>query len=1023
MTIRIYPSRMPGEPLETHEHKPTTLRMWLVINVPNYHDRDLSDHPISIELNGVPISPMLWGETDIQSGDDVRIYPVPYATGIEIASWIAVGIAAASAAYSIYMISSMDKGGFESPSNGDQLELNPAKANTAKLGDPIREVFGKYRIYPDYLCQPVSRFVDERSFITSMFVCLSEGELEIHKEDICVGLTPASSFGDDVTWTIYPPGADVGSDARTENWYNSTEVGNTTSGTAGLDLNATAPKDDDTTAPAILFSGNTLTLLGSDQDDNDVLPDTWTTGTILTIEAPDAFIVQLSGGRDEIYGDMKELAPSVGMAVTLGFEGVDYDLVIETYTPYKAAVPGVGGSPATISGSAHPSVFDFTAQTESFTLFWSGLTFPVALVANYLNLSGVVSSITDQLTGSGLIAFADEGRISIRESSSPYAGGSIGYSSLPEDLFGSPTSIIGIPSEGGSAAVPAHITLKYDSGTPFTGIPDGPQRLSIGLRENKYRITAIDALTITVERLIIGEDEAGNSTTTVDSTWPGFSERTLLDFSVSGVSDDELWMGPFLACPDGETTDQIEININFQNGLIKYDNKGHKKDTTVDLRLAYRDTLKSDGWIETDFSYTNRTEDQIGYTRAFTVPAGQYEIKMRRLDAVDGGSSRDQVYWQALRARLKARPSSYRNITTMALTIKTGNKLASQSDRRVNVTAARKYAPGYASRSISGALNLVLSSVGVSAAEIDTASINALETQYWTPRGEYFDFAADSDDTSALEMLQKICTAGMGYFYLSGGLYSAGREGVKSWVGVVTPQEMTESLEVQFKAPSPDDYDGVDVTYIDDVSWAEETVQCRIPGNPTPRKVESYQLDGVTDPDRAYRIGMRRLQGYLLQRLTFQIKTEMDMLCYEYGDRLILTDDIPGGDTTSCLIEDASNDDGVITITVTEPLNWSVTNPRCLIRYQDGSASALITPTKVSEYVAAIPASAVNFDEWIIGDPYIEPPRFILCSSERVGYDSIVNNIDPDSDGTCQSTAKQYSPDLYKYDDAIYQSQ
>ncbi len=37
------------------------------------------------------------------------------------------------------------------------LDLNPAKANRAKLGDPIREVFGR-RIYPDYVVQPVTRF-------------------------------------------------------------------------------------------------------------------------------------------------------------------------------------------------------------------------------------------------------------------------------------------------------------------------------------------------------------------------------------------------------------------------------------------------------------------------------------------------------------------------------------------------------------------------------------------------------------------------------------------------------------------------------------------------------------------------------------------------------------------------------------------------------------------------------------------------------------------------------------------------
>jgi hypothetical protein len=29
------------------------------------------------------------------------------------------------------------------PASGDQIDLNPAKANAAKLGDPDREIFGK----------------------------------------------------------------------------------------------------------------------------------------------------------------------------------------------------------------------------------------------------------------------------------------------------------------------------------------------------------------------------------------------------------------------------------------------------------------------------------------------------------------------------------------------------------------------------------------------------------------------------------------------------------------------------------------------------------------------------------------------------------------------------------------------------------------------------------------------------------------------------------------------------------------
>ncbi|MBJ8850028.1 host specificity factor TipJ family phage tail protein, partial [Citrobacter braakii] len=166
----------------------------------------------------------------------------------------------------------------------------------------------------------------------------------------------------------------------------------------------------------------------------------------------------------------------------------------------------------------------------------------------------------------------------------------------------------------------------------------------------------------------------------------------------------------------------------------------------------------------------------------------------------------------------------------------------------------------------------------------------------------------------------------------------------------------------------------VDVTYINGTTWAEETVQCRTPDNPIPVKIEDYTLDGVLDRDRAYQIGMRRLMKYQQQRLTHTTSTELDALCYNVGDRIVLTDDIPGSQTVSTLIESMASVDGTTTFTVTELLDWSFPNPRVLIRYQDGSASSLMVATSAGDYRVSVPYLA-TFDDMILDDPGIEPPR------------------------------------------------
>ncbi|WP_413734318.1 host specificity factor TipJ family phage tail protein [Sodalis sp. RH21] len=914
MTIRIYPSRLPGEPLETHEHGCMTLHQWFMKNVTDYKN-DMR-HPIAVEVNGRSVPANDWPLRQISPGDDIRIYPVPYGIELGIAGWIAVAVAAVSVAYSLFMMSNLGAGGYSSPGSGSSLELNPAKANQAKLGDPIREVFGKRRIWPDYLVSPVGRFDpnDPEKFTMHLFVSLGVGRFSFSNGDVRVGDTPIGSLDADFNYVTYTPGANVAGDERTENWYLSTEVGGTTSG-IGLDMGTTAPETDDILADGVNVNGSSVSFVGvtaddddsSDNDDN-ALPESWVVGSTLVLIIPDSYAVTTGGLYSIITGNnLAEIVPYVGMPITLTYNSINYNLFIASYTPH--------------------------------------------------------SETTDEVTGETTI-------------------------------------------------VTASITLAYNNaaGAAFSGIPDGIQRLAISHVGSEYKILTIDGTTITVVRLLSGEEE---------NTWPGFANRSVLDFTATGINDSDTWLGPFLVCPENETTDCFELNFSFPSGICGFNSKGSKKSRTVKIELQFRVYGSGAGWTSKSISYENKSINGLGYTERITLTEPALaEVRVRRTNEQGEDNSRDNAYWQALRSRLSSRPASYTDITTMAVSVVTGGKLAAQSDRRINVVATRDYDTGTA-RTISGALYHVLLSLGFTPAQIDIASIDSLETNYWTPREEYFDFSADGDSTSALDILQKITNAGMGYFLLSDGLASAGREGVKNWTGIISPQETTEALQTAFSAPSQDDYDGVNVTYINGTTWAEETVQCRMPDNPTPSKIEDYTLDGVLDPDRAYRIGMRRLLKYQRQRLTHTTTTELDALCYQYGDRLVLTDDIPGNMTISSLITGISTSGGVTTFTVSEPLDWTFSNPRVLIRYQDGSASPLLVATQFGEYQLRVPHAA-DFDSIILDDPYIEPPRLIFCSSSRVGYDAIISEIAPSSDGTCQVKAGEYSSAFYDYDDALY---
>lgn len=365
MTIRFYPSRLPGEPLETHEHGVTSIRNWLVANVEGYEDRDVP--PLTVEVEGQSIPPGEWAKCVIRPDSDVRLYPVPFGLEAATIAWIGVGIAVASAAYSLFMMSNIDAGGYTS-STGRSLDLNPAKANSAKLGDAIREVFGRVRIYPDYVVQPVTRFdaADPTKMRVQMLLCLGVGDLIYTNGDIRVGSTPASTLPG-FSSTHYPPGADVSGDERSENWVNSTEVGGTSSGT-GLDMAQTSPDADDIIADSMTVSGSSVTFTGLEKDDDDdndendnALPPSWVAGAVVELKAPANYQITTAAGYSVIASPLlTEIAPVVGMPVTLGFNSVDYDLFIASYTPGQAAVPGTGecGKSPCQCGPDHLRFFD-----------------------------------------------------------------------------------------------------------------------------------------------------------------------------------------------------------------------------------------------------------------------------------------------------------------------------------------------------------------------------------------------------------------------------------------------------------------------------------------------------------------------------------------------------------------------------------------------------------------------------------------------------------------------------------------
>lgn len=994
--IRIFPSRVEGEALETHRPAvPTRLDEWLSEVV----GHDIAAHdiqPINIDLNGVTL---LDFAVVVHPDDDVRIYPNVNA-GVAIGTivyWSAVGIALA---LSLYMYLNMPKtGASNSQAQGDDLDTATARANQAKPNQVVRESFGHQRVYPDYILPPFKRFVDLRSQFNYFCMAVGVGEYDIVNEQVLIGDTPVSVFGDDVEYNLYAPGEPVGKDPKGEFWHVVTEVGGTTTG-VGLDLASTSSTASAASVSAVLANGHVLSTVNG----TDTWPESWNVGLVLAIALPQQITVSVgTGGRSRLSGIFTDLAPFVGMKVTLsGSE--EGDFTIQAYSPAVAPVPGTGGSPSSILGSAAPTTYNYISSPVVFTITFQGVTKVIQLVANYVNMSGLISTITDQLAGSALVAQDSSGRVRIVEPSSPYLGGAITASGLPVAVFGAtPTFTTGTASTGGTPGQAAYIELNFDDGTPVIGMANGDRRFAIGYRNLQFVVTAFSPTDITVNRL----NEAG----VVNGSWPGWTTRYLTDETVStnGAGSTGVdWVGPFMACPENEKTETVEFDIFLPQGIGLTTSKGEFGQYFLSVDIQWRDAATGGPWTTINWSYLGKTPDQIGFTETIDLPyAMRPQVRMRRITPVDGDNRhRDAINWYGLRARLEG-PVRYKDISVLTMAVRGGNRLSQQSENKVSMEVLR-HIDGVPTRDILRAILYILGDLGVPSSAIDLDTLNSVSSTFWVPRGENYDHQHTVQQT-ARDTLQGMMAAGMSHLTLSNGKVSTRREGVQSMpTQIISPMQMTKEMESQFAVLSPDDYDGVNVEFLSADTWAVETVECRLDVE-NPVKIEKLTLDGVTDRDRAWRIGMRQLRKRRLQRWQYRIETELDALNCEYLDRVALTEDAVDFGQSALILEVAGD-----VVTLSEPLNWTaVAQPRVRVRRHDGSATINYTPVRIDDYTMQIPgldfAPDVSFA--------IEPAVVIFGDLFFKEYGAMITEISPDSEGICQVSAVEYRADLYADDD------
>lgn len=404
--------------------------------------------------------------------------------------------------------------------------------------------------------------------------------------------------------------------------------------------------------------------------------------------------------------------------------------------------------------------------------------------------------------------------------------------------------------------------------TYLSGVPIGTRPYTLGDLYDRAILNFFD-------QEIVFSDYPFQQDTTIEGATIQFSGGTVYG----------EWSGPFHAVPLGQKTNLIEFDALFVNGLNRLSDDGKSNNRTVRLEVQWRD-VNATQWQRRLYTYTDRTMDQIGFTEQIQVNQIEPIVRIRRIGAksVDNQIF-DTVNWFGLKALLPGR-SVYPNWTTITCSFESGGKIAAQSENRVNVIATRMlpelqadgtWSEPKPTRDIISACRYMWQSVGYTDDDAMLSEFIRLHNQFWKPRGETFDFILGR--VSVKDAIDTALGAGMAVMTIDGGKIKPVRDmkrtlRMEERTYAFSDQGVMGDIAEDFKPWNSDDYDGVEVEYVDPVTFEPATVRYVLPGKPG-FKLEKLKVDGITDRTRAWVVAARKAWANFVRTHRATFKTEM----------------------------------------------------------------------------------------------------------------------------------------------------
>jgi hypothetical protein len=477
------------------------------------------------------------------------------------------------------------------------------------------------------------------------------------------------------------------------------------------------------------------------------------------------------------------------------------------------------------------------------------------------------------------------------------------------------------------------------------------------------------------------------------------------------------YVGSFSAAPQSVFIDSFYVDIKFPSGLCILNSAGNPTSHTVDLRISYS-INEGASYSSVIRSFTDATVDARAYTVEIPLTSGTgCLVRIERMTVeTDDIKYKEKCQWTGLKSELEA-ATNYPDITTIAIRIKGTNALASTAENKVNLIGSRHlntwsagvFGQVTATTDIAPVVKYLADQAGL---EVDMVELKRLH-DLWTGRGDQFNAIFDNA-TTTWEALKRILAVGFSEPTLDFGSLVPVRDEQRSNIEFMySPQNtLPNSWNMTASFISADEKDGVEVEYMDSVTWKSETVLCLLPGD-AGDNLDRVRAYGVTDRDKAYQYGMRKRSEMRYRRIQHKFSTEMDGLNSNYLSRDALAIDMPGYSQTGEVSSVAGRD-----LVLNEDVEFEAGQTHYIcIRKPNGSSSGPYICTAGSESNEITINTDLDFVPVFNGKQ--EPPFFMFGTADEWCETVLIKDISPAGTDRVNLTAVNDDARVYLFDDAL----